>query len=249
MWLSRRARSRWFGTRGVEGKIAAAKWARLNERPFLGICLGFQCAAIEFARNELKMTEAHTTEINPDTKYPLVIDMPEHTQGDLGGTMRLGKRKTKFVENQPSIIQKLYGSPNFVEERHRHRYEINPEYVPKLEAAGMRFVGRDVDNVRMEIMELNRHPFYIGVQYHPEYLSNPMNPSAPFLGLILASTGKLNSFLNMEGASKTSTNDNSTEEYSTDEEEMATLVKNMSFQELKQANSSNNSDIGSSGDN
>ena len=98
-----------FGTRGIEGKIAAAHWARTNDKPFLGICLGLQCAVIEFARNVLDMKDAHTTEIDPNTSHPVVIDMPEHNQGQMGGTMRLGKRTTTFT-TQNSIMRQLYGN-------------------------------------------------------------------------------------------------------------------------------------------
>ena len=98
-----------FGTRGIEGKIAAAHWARTNDKPFLGICLGLQCAVIEFARNVLNMKDAHTTEIDPNTSHPVVIDMPEHNQGQMGGTMRLGKRTTTFT-TQNSIMRQLYGN-------------------------------------------------------------------------------------------------------------------------------------------
>ncbi len=97
-----------FGTRGVEGKVAAAHWARTNGKPFLGVCLGLQCAVIEFARNELGLEGANTTEIDPDTKHPVVVDMPEHNQGDMGATMRLGRRRTVF-KTQNSILRKLYG--------------------------------------------------------------------------------------------------------------------------------------------
>ena len=183
-----------FGQRGVEGKIAAAQWARMNGKPLLGICLGLQCAVIEFARNVLDKQNANSTEIDPDTPHPVVIDMPEHNTGQMGGTMRLGKRQTIF-KTQDSIMRQLYGNENTVEERHRHRYEVNPEMVKEFEEAGMIFVGHDVDAKRMEIMELKNHPFYVAVQYHPEYLSRPMRPSPPYLGLILASTGKLDAFL------------------------------------------------------
>lgn len=178
-----------------------------------------QAAVIEFARNVCAMEGANTTEIDPNTAHPLVIDMPEHHPGDMGGTMRLGKRTTIFKENCTSTIskyegklhsfqmfdyiiwiifiaEKLYGSPKSVNERHRHRYEINPKYVAQLEAAGLKFVGTDDENTRMEIVELSDHPYYVGVQYHPEYLSRPLKPSPPFMGLILASVGKLKSYLN-----------------------------------------------------
>lgn len=183
-----------FGSRGIEGKIKAAKWCRENRKPYLGICLGLQAAVIEFARNVLGLEDAHTTEIDAKTTNPLVIDMPEHHTGQMGGTMRLGKRTTIFSEEN-SIIKSLYGNPKSVDERHRHRYEVNPKYVPQLEAQGLRFVGCDDTKTRMEVIELRNHPYYVATQYHPEYLSRPLKPSPPFLGLILASVGRLPNYL------------------------------------------------------
>ncbi|XP_055905328.1 CTP synthase [Eupeodes corollae] len=183
-----------FGSRGMEGKMTACKWCRENKIPFLGICLGLQAAVIEFSRNMLGLKDANTTEINPDTSNPVVIDMPEHNTGQMGGTMRLGKRMTVFKQGD-SIIKRLYGNPQTIEERHRHRYEVNPKFVPELEKAGMSFVGMDTEKERMEIMELKGHPYYIATQYHPEYLSRPLKPSPPFLGLILASVGKLKNYI------------------------------------------------------
>ncbi|XP_073837499.1 CTP synthase isoform X1 [Musca autumnalis] len=183
-----------FGSRGIEGKIKACKWCRENRKPFLGICLGLQAAVIEFARNVLGLEDANTTEINPKTSNPLVIDMPEHHTGQMGGTMRLGKRTTIFSD-EPSIIKQLYGNPKSVDERHRHRYEVNPKYVPQLEEQGLRFVGCDDTKQRMEVIELRNHPYYVGTQYHPEYLSRPLKPSPPFLGLILASVGRLPNYI------------------------------------------------------
>lgn len=183
-----------FGQRGVEGKIAACRWARENRKPFLGICLGLQAAVIEYARNVLDLKDANTTEVDPDTKNPLVIDMPEHHPGQMGGTMRLGRRTTIFKGD--SVIRKLYGNVETVDERHRHRYEVNPKYVNDLEAKGLKFVGHDSEKQRMEIMELEGHPYFVATQYHPEYLSRPLKPSPPFMGFILASVGKLQSYLN-----------------------------------------------------
>lgn len=183
-----------FGQRGIEGKIRACQWAREKKKPFLGICLGLQAAVIEYARNVLLYEDANSTEVNPETKNPLVIDMPEHHPGQMGGTMRLGKRTTIFKGD--SIIRKLYGNVETVDERHRHRYEVNPEYVDQLEAKGLKFVGHDSEKKRMEIMELENHPYYVATQYHPEYLSRPLKPSPPFVGLILASVNKLQAYLN-----------------------------------------------------
>jgi len=211
-----------FGTRGVEGKIAAARWCRMNGKPYLGVCLGLQCAVIEFARNVMGHTDAHSTEMNPDTSYPVVIDMPEHNAGQLGGTMRLGKRQTMF-KSQDSVMRQLYGKTDYIEERHRHRYEVNPKYVPEFESHGMKFVGRDTENVRMEIMELDAHPYYVAVQYHPEYISRPLSPSPPYLGLILASVNKLTTFLSLGCESSTPTR----VDEESDDEELCHLVKTL----------------------
>ncbi|XP_070568114.1 CTP synthase 1-like [Ptychodera flava] len=183
-----------FGVRGTEGKVAAAHWARVNKKPYLGVCLGLQTAVIEFSRHVLGWEGAHSTEFEPDTKHPVIIEMPEHNPGQMGGTMRLGKRRTIF-KDKLSVLKRLYGNPEYVEERHRHRYEVNPKLVSQFEEKGMKFVGHDVEGERMEIMELNDHPYFVGVQYHPEYISRPMKPSPPYLGLILASIGKLHSYI------------------------------------------------------
>jgi len=183
-----------FGSRGAEGKITAARWARKNKIPYLGICLGFQIAVCEFARDVLKWKGANSVEIDPTTEHPVVIEMPEHNQGQLGGTMRLGKRKTIF-KTSSSITRKLYGNADCVMERHRHRYEVNPTLVHHFEQHGLRFVGQDVDGERMEIFELDDHPYYVGVQFHPEFLSRPMQPSPPYLGLLLAASKKLHNYL------------------------------------------------------
>lgn len=183
-----------FGSRGIEGKIRACQWSRENKKPFLGICLGLQAAVVEFARNVLNLKNANSTEVNANTEHPLVIDMPEHHPGQMGGTMRLGKRTTIFKKDK-SAIRQLYGNVDKIEERHRHRYEVNPEYVAQLEAKGLKFVGHDSEQTRMEIIELENHPYYVAVQFHPEYLSRPLKPAPPFLGLILASVGKLDAYL------------------------------------------------------
>jgi len=156
------------------------------------------------------------------------VDMPEHHGGDMGGTMRLGKRKTVF-KTADSILRQLYGNADTVEERHRHRYEVNPKYVPEFEAAGLKFVGQDVAGERMEIVELAGHPFYCAVQYHPEYISRPLAPSPPYLGLILASVGKLQSFLAHGLQPNTPTMVCSDAEESDDE--ISSMVKNLSYHE------------------
>ncbi|XP_050520849.1 CTP synthase 2 [Daktulosphaira vitifoliae] len=188
-----------FGTRGVEGKIEACRWCRETRKPFLGICLGMQTAVLEFARNVLHIENAETTEINLNAKEPLIVEMPEHCPENKGGTMRLGKRTTIFKNNSSfSNIYKLYGRRQQIEERHRHRYEVNLDYVERVEQAGLKFIGVDTEGKRMEICELENHPYFVATQFHPEYLSRPLKPSPPFLGLMLASCGKLKSYLENE---------------------------------------------------
>ncbi|TKS82349.1 CTP synthase 1 [Collichthys lucidus] len=184
-----------FGTRGTEGKMLAINWARKQNKPFLGVCLGMQLAVCEFARNVLGWEDANSTEFNPDSQYPVVIDMPEHNPGQMGGTMRLGKRRTIF-KSIPSVLKKLYGDVAHVDERHRHRFEVNPELKDHFEKKGLRFVGQDVEGERMEIIELDDHCYFVGVQYHPEFNSRPIKPSPPYFGLLLAAAGKLQGYLN-----------------------------------------------------
>ncbi|KAJ7982123.1 CTP synthase family protein [Quillaja saponaria] len=172
-----------FGDRGVQGKILAAKYAREKNIPFLGICLGMQIAVIEYARSVLGLPDANSTEFDPETKTPCVIFMPEGSKTHMGGTMRLGSRRTYFRVTDCKSA-KLYGNASFVDERHRHRYEVNPDMIVQLEASGLSFVGRDETGHRMEIVELPSHPFFVGVQFHPEFKSRPGKPSAMFLGLI-----------------------------------------------------------------
>lgn len=183
-----------FGDRGVEGKILAAKYARENRIPFLGICLGMQVSVIEFARSVLGLRDANSTEFDPNTKNQFVIFMPEGSKTHMGGTMRLGSRRTYFQVNDCKSA-KLYGCKRFIDERHRHRYEVNPDLVAKLENAGLSFTGKDETGRRMEIVELPNHPFFIGVQFHPEYKSRPGKPSPLFSGLIAAACGKLDGVL------------------------------------------------------
>ena len=186
-----------FGERGTEGKILTAKYARENKVPFLGICLGLQAAVIEYARNILDMKNAHSTEMVPNCPDPAVIFMPEGSTTHMGGTMRLGSRRTIF-QTLECKTAKLYNSQQFIDERHRHRYEVNPDLVAKLESAGCKFVGKDETNKRMEILELEDHPFFVATQYHPEYKSRPGRPSPPFMGLILAASGQLDDYLTNE---------------------------------------------------
>ncbi|WOL02115.1 CTP synthase-like isoform X1 [Canna indica] len=179
-----------FGDRGIQGKIIAAKYARENNIPFLGICLGMQIAVIEFACSVLKLEDANSTEFDPNTKNPCVILMPEGSKTHMGGTMRLGSRRT-FFHDVDCKSAKLYGNVRYIDERHRHRYEVNPNMIMELENAGLAFVGKDESGRRMEILELHDHPYFVGVQFHPEYNSRPGKPSAPFLGLIAAACGNL----------------------------------------------------------
>jgi CTP synthase len=178
-----------FGDRGIEGKVLAAQYARENNVPYLGICLGLQVATIEFCRNVLGIGDATSTEFDADAANPAVIFMPEISKTHLGGTMRLGSRPTIFQVDD-CVTKRLYGDHNSVDERHRHRYEINPDLVEQIEAAGLKFVGKDDSGQRCEIFELDGHPYYVGVQYHPEFKSRPGRPSPPFLGLLLASSGQ-----------------------------------------------------------
>lgn len=180
-----------FGTRGTEGMIAAAHWARTKSKPFLGICLGMQIAVIEYARNVCNITDAGSIEFDERTSDPVIMYMPEIDQVNLGGTMRLGSRPTIFQEDTKwSKLRSLYGqSCSFIDERHRHRYEVNPDYIDRLQSAGLSFIGKDDKGERMEIVELKDHPWFVGVQFHPEYLSRVLAPSKPFLGFIATAAG------------------------------------------------------------
>lgn len=173
-----------FGSRGIEGKIITARYARENNIPFLGICLGMQCAVIEFARNVLKLEGAHSTEINHKTKYP-VIDLMEEQKSviDKGGTMRLGGYKC--VINRNSLSYRIYGRTDIVE-RHRHRYEFNNKYFDNFKEKGMVPVGINPDSNLVEMVEIPSHKWFIGVQFHPEYSSTVINPHPLFVNFIKA---------------------------------------------------------------
>ena len=179
-----------FGDRGVEGKIKAAHYARTENIPYLGICLGLQIATIEFCRNVLGMTGANSTEFEDNPEHAAVVFMPEISKTHLGGTMRLGSRPTLW-QHDGSTIRTLYGPGDAVDERHRHRYEVNPDLIERIEEAGLVFVGKDESGQRCEIFELDDHPYYVGVQFHPEFKSRPGRPSPPFLGLLKAASGQL----------------------------------------------------------
>jgi CTP synthase len=173
-----------FGYRGVDGKIFAVQYARENNLPFFGICLGMQMAVIEFARNVLGLSGAHSTEMQADTKYP-VIDLMEAQKKITakGGTMRLGSYPCVLQEN--SLAYKVYGTSP-ISERHRHRWEFNNSYLDKFEKAGMIASGKNPATGLVEIMELPEHPFFIGVQYHPELKSTVENPQPIFVNFIKA---------------------------------------------------------------
>ena len=164
-----------FGYRGFEGKLRAARFSREREVPYLGICLGFQVAVVEFARNVLGLENASSTEFDPKTPHPVIDLLPEQIGVmDKGGTMRLGSKKVLIKEG--SLARELYGKDE-VYERHRHRYEVNPVYIDRFEKAGLKFSGTDEDRIRMEIAEMPSNPGMIAVQYHSEFLSRPLNPS------------------------------------------------------------------------
>lgn len=173
-----------FGHRGVEGKIVAVKYARENGLPFFGICLGMQMAAIEFARNVLGLKEAHSTEMNPETKEAVIDLMEEQKKVTAkGGTMRLGSYPCDIKEN--SLASKIYGRTP-IQERHRHRWEFNNQYLEQFEKAGMIASGKNPGTDLVEIIELNHHPFFIGVQYHPELKSTVENPQPIFVQFVKA---------------------------------------------------------------
>jgi len=222
-----------FGTRGVDGKILTVNYARSNNVPILGICLGFQVMVIEYCRSILGLSDITSEEIakekrakqenvddmNDDDLYSkekktkanphAIVFMPEIDPKTMGGTLRCGSRPCILNEtiqsskgSQKSMSSILYQNkftyPNVVMERHRHRYEVNPDLVKDIEEQGLFFVGRDETKTRMEILELPRdvHPYYVGCQFHPEFNSRPLDPSPPFHGLLLAASGKLDDFLN-----------------------------------------------------
>ncbi|AGB15299.1 CTP synthase [Halovivax ruber XH-70] len=171
-----------FGMRGTEGKIEAVRYARENDVPFLGLCLGFQMAVVEYARNVLGYEDAHSAEMNEDTPHPVIDILPEQYEVEnMGGTMRLGEHTT--VIEPETLAYDLYGDTS-CSERHRHRYEVNPEYFEDFADEPMVFSGTAGN--RMEILELDDHPFFFGTQFHPEYSSRPDDPSPPFVGLVEA---------------------------------------------------------------
>lgn len=179
-----------FGTRGIEGKITAISYVRKNNIPFLGICYGMQMAIVEYARTVLGLKDAHTTEINPQTSHPIIDILPEQkahlSDKSFGGTMRLGSYPARLKKD--TLVQRLY-QEDAISERHRHRYEMNPEYIEQIEKGGMIFSGVSPDRRLMEIVELPEsvHPYFVGTQFHPELQSRPTKGHPVFNGLLQAS--------------------------------------------------------------
>ncbi|MET0242742.1 MAG: CTP synthase [Flavitalea sp.] len=173
-----------FGHRGVDGKIIAVKYARENKLPFFGICLGMQMAVIEFAQNVLNLKDAHSTEMRADTPDPVIDLMEEQKQiTTKGGTMRLGSYPCELKDG--TLAKSIYGT-NMISERHRHRWEFNNKYLGRFEEAGMTASGKNPESGLVEIIELPEHPFFIGVQYHPELKSTVENPQPVFVGFVKA---------------------------------------------------------------
>lgn len=177
-----------FGSRGAEGKILCIKYARKNRVPFLGLCYGFQMAIIEFARNVCGIKDANSTEIDPNTKEPVIDILPEQKKIEgLGGTMRLGGKDVEIKPN--TLAYKLYRK-TLVRERFRHRYECNPKYIDILENHGLVFSGKHPKYPIMQILELPKHPFFLATQFHPEFTSKPLNPNPIYKGFIRACLGE-----------------------------------------------------------
>jgi len=173
-----------FGERGMEGKIEAIRYVRENKIPFFGICLGMQCAVIEFARNVLHLDGASSTELNPKTKYPVIDMMEEQKKITIkGGTMRLGAYACKFKKGTKA--QTVYGE-SLIHERHRHRYEFNNKFLEQIEEGGLKVAGINPDSNLVEVVELRDHPWFIGVQFHPELKSTVLNPHPLFVKFIEA---------------------------------------------------------------
>jgi len=200
-----------FGKRGVEGKIMAIRYARENRIPYLGICLGMQLAVIEFARNKAAMKDAHSTEFNPETPYPVIGLISEwctrdgqikthNAQSDLGGSMRLGGQKCLLKEN--SLVQKIYGT-NEITERHRHRYEVNNEYITQLEKIGLYASGLSAVDSLCEMIELSEaeHPWFVACQFHPEFTSTPRTGHPLFKAFIEAAINTMGKRTTLDTAS------------------------------------------------
>jgi len=177
-----------FGTRGSEGIIKTANYAREKNIPYLGICFGFQLAAVAFARHACSLEDANSTEIKPDTKNPVIDLLPEQKLvSDMGGSLRLGANEISVQDE--SLAHKIYNS-NVISKRHRHRYEFNKDFLQTFEEKGMKFSGESDDGKRMEILEIPSHKFFLGVQYHPEFSSRPGFPEAAFEAFVAVSAQK-----------------------------------------------------------
>ena len=177
-----------FGERGIEGKIAAARIAREQKIPFLGVCLGMQMAVSEFARHVVGMDGANSTEFDPETPYPVIDLLPEQKEvADMGGTMRLGADPIKLHEG--TAAREIYGEA-VIYERHRHRYEVNNFLRRRLEAAGLVISGTSPDERLVEIIEIQDHPFFVASQYHPEFKSRPNRPAPLFREFVRAALGR-----------------------------------------------------------
>jgi CTP synthase len=178
-----------FGETGIEGKINVIEYARKHKVPYFGLCYGMQLMVVEYARHVLKYRMAHTVEINPKTECPIIDIMPEQKelmrQKNYGGTMRLGVYPAELAKG--TIARSLYGEAE-ISERHRHRYEVNPEYIEALVDAGLVFSGKSPDGTLMEIAELpkSEHPFFLGTQFHPEFTARPLRPHPLFNGFVQA---------------------------------------------------------------
>ncbi len=173
-----------FGDRGIEGKIAAARYARENSVAYLGVCLGMQVAVVEYARNVAGMPGANSSEFDPESPFPVIDLLPEQKQvTDMGATMRLGSQPVHLVPGTKA--HEAYGNDT-VAQRHRHRYEVNLELRPKLEDAGLKVTGTSPDGRLVEVIELDEHPFYVAAQYHPEFISRPTRPEPLFRDFVRA---------------------------------------------------------------
>ncbi len=193
-----------FGTRGIEGMITSAEYARESGIPYLGICLGMQVAVIEFARNVLNLKGANSSEFDKDTEYPVIglINEWVNSKGriekrdensDLGGTMRLGAQECKLSGN--SLTSSLYGK-NVIQERHRHRYEVNNNFLEEIESGGLNVVGTSKEKNLVEVVEITDHPWFVGCQFHPEFTSNPIDGHPLFKGFISAANNRRQARLN-----------------------------------------------------
>jgi CTP synthase len=182
-----------FGSRGIDGKLKVIEYCRTEKIPYLGICYGLQLAVIEFMRNVCGYEKAHSTEVDPKTPVPVIYILPDKKNlTNLGGTLRLGAYKAKLLNN--SLVKKLYDNKTEVYERHRHRFEVNPEYHCTLQEKGMVFSGLSPDAELVEFIKLpaDKHPYFVATQAHPELKSKPLRPSPLFLGLVEASKKRKN---------------------------------------------------------